>query len=107
MGLLLGMSIQAWMDFTKTSFFLVSSIFLSLIATNILLQKLRLFQSPTDPPVVFHWIPFIGSTVTYGIDPYKFFFKCRHKVFEKIFTFLPFPHPFPPDFPYLVPVPYF
>jgi sterol 14-demethylase len=23
------------------------------------------------PPVVFHWFPIIGSTITYGIDPLK------------------------------------
>lgn len=38
------------------------------------------FRKPHEPPVVFHWVPFIGSTVAYGIDPYKFFFQCREKV---------------------------
>jgi hypothetical protein len=33
-----------------------------------------------EPPVVFHWLPIIGSTVTYGIDPYKFFFAQQKKV---------------------------
>jgi sterol 14alpha-demethylase len=39
-----------------------------------------LFKNPNEPPVVFHWLPIIGSTITYGIDPYKFFFECRAKV---------------------------
>ena len=39
-----------------------------------------LFKNPTEPPLVFHWLPFIGSTITYGIDPYRFFFSCREKV---------------------------
>ena len=39
-----------------------------------------LFKNPNEPPLVFHWLPFIGSTVTYGIDPYRFFFSCREKV---------------------------
>jgi hypothetical protein len=39
-----------------------------------------LFKNPLEPPVVFHWVPVIGSTITYGIDPYKFFFECRAKV---------------------------
>lgn len=38
------------------------------------------FYSRNEPPVVFHWIPFLGSTVEYGMDPYKFFFSCREKV---------------------------
>lgn len=42
-----------------------------------------LLKNPNEPPVVFHWVPFIGSTITYGIDPYDFFFNCQKKV--KIF----------------------
>lgn len=38
------------------------------------------FKNPNEPPVVFHWVPIIGSTVTYGIDPYKFYFACQAKV---------------------------
>jgi len=48
------------------------------IAVNVLRQLF--FKDPTEPPVVFHWLPFIGSTISYGIDPYKFFFDCRKKV---------------------------
>ena len=43
------------------------------------LQQTFLGKS-NHPPVVFHWLPFIGSTVTYGIDPFKFFFECQAKV---------------------------
>ena len=39
-----------------------------------------LLKNPSEPPVVFHWVPFIGSTITYGIDPYDFFFRCQKKV---------------------------
>lgn len=38
------------------------------------------FRNPNEPPVVFHWLPIFGSTIVYGIDPYKFFFSCREKV---------------------------
>ena len=48
------------------------------IAANILQQTL--LTTSDKPPVVFHWIPLIGSTVTYGIDPFKFFFECQAKV---------------------------
>lgn len=45
---------------------------------NVLSQLL--FKNPNEPPVVFHWFPFIGSTVTYGIDPPRFFAETRKKV---------------------------
>jgi sterol 14-demethylase len=48
------------------------------VVLNVLSQLL--LKNPNEPPVVFHWFPIIGSTVTYGIDPYKFFFECRAKV---------------------------
>ena len=48
------------------------------VSANLLQQKL--LRNPNEPPVVFHWLPFIGSTVTYGIDPFKFFFECQAKV---------------------------
>ena len=60
----------------------VLSVVFSFIAFAIVLNVLQqlLFKNPEEPPVVFHWVPFIGSTITYGIDPYKFFFSCREKV---------------------------
>lgn len=33
-----------------------------------------------NPPVVFHWIPILGSAISYGRDPLKFLAKCRQKV---------------------------
>jgi hypothetical protein len=50
------------------------------IVLNVLGQVL--LKNPTDPPMVFHWVPWIGSTVTYGMDPYKFFFANKQKVRE-------------------------
>lgn len=38
------------------------------------------FKSKNEPPLVFSWVPILGSTIEYGIDPYKFFFKYRQKV---------------------------
>ena len=55
-----------------------ASFFVLIIVVHVLQQLL--FKNPKEPPVVFHWIPFIGSTINYGIDPYKFFFGCREKV---------------------------
>lgn len=39
-----------------------------------------LFRNKNEPPMVFHWLPFVGSTINYGMNPYKFFFACREKV---------------------------
>jgi sterol 14alpha-demethylase len=57
----------------------------TLILTNILRQLL--FRNPHEPPLVFHWVPFIGNTISYGIDPYKFFFACQ-KQYGDVFTFI-------------------
>jgi sterol 14-demethylase len=48
------------------------------VVLNVLNQLL--FKNPNEPPVVFHWLPIIGSTVTYGMDPYRFFMENRAKV---------------------------
>lgn len=37
-------------------------------------------RKANQPPVVFHWLPFIGSAVGYGTDPLNFFNRCRDKV---------------------------
>lgn len=46
--------------------------------TSILIQLLP--QRQSGPPKIFHWIPFVGSAISYGLDPYKFFSECRKKV---------------------------
>lgn len=38
-----------------------------------------LFRPKTEPPSVFHWIPYIGNAVSYGMDPVGFFHKYRAK----------------------------
>ncbi|PKS05716.1 hypothetical protein jhhlp_007545 [Lomentospora prolificans] len=45
-----------------------------------------LFRSKTEPPAVFHWIPYIGNAVSYGMDPVGFFEKYRAK-YGDVFTF--------------------
>jgi len=57
-----------------------SAAVLLLVAITVNVLRQLFFKDPTEPPVVFHWLPFIGSTIQYGIDPYKFFFDCRKKV---------------------------
>lgn len=48
------------------------------ILVNVLQQTL--FPKSNQPPLVFHWLPFVGSTVVYGTDPFKFMFACQAKV---------------------------
>lgn len=53
---------------------------IALISVVINLIHQQFFYQRNEPPMVFHWFPFIGSTVAYGMDPYKFFFASREKV---------------------------
>ncbi|OLN88727.1 Eburicol 14-alpha-demethylase [Colletotrichum chlorophyti] len=61
-----------------------SVVFLSVVV-NVLNQVL--FKNPNEPPMVFHWFPFIGSTVTYGMDP-PAFFKANREKHGDVFTFV-------------------
>ncbi|KAH0491331.1 hypothetical protein MKX07_002687 [Trichoderma sp. CBMAI-0711] len=60
--------------------------FIALAVIINVLQQL-LFKNPNEPPMVFHWFPFIGSTVIYGMDPPKFFRDNRAK-YGDVFTFV-------------------
>ncbi|KAL8836368.1 MAG: hypothetical protein Q9170_002941 [Blastenia crenularia] len=62
-----------------------ATFFVLVVVLNVLRQLL--LRNPNEPPVVFHWVPFIGSTIPYGIDPFRFFFSCREK-YGDIFTFI-------------------
>ena len=69
---------------TSSTGAVLAALTLSLIVLAIVLNVLHqlVFRNPSDPPLVFHWVPFFGSTITYGIDPYHFFFRSREKVFS-------------------------
>lgn len=56
------------------------------VALNVASQLL-IPRSKSTPPMVFHWFPFVGSAVTYGMDPYTFFHENR-KRHGDVFTFL-------------------
>lgn len=60
----------------------VSSAFAAFIVLSVVFNVLGqlLVKKADRPPVVFHWFPWIGSTVTYGMDPFKFFSENRRKV---------------------------
>jgi sterol 14alpha-demethylase len=46
-----------------------------------------LFKNKNEPPMVFSIFPVIGSTITYGMDPPRFFRENRAK-YGDIFTFI-------------------
>ena len=52
------------------------------IALSILRHSVQqlVFPNKDEPPLVFSWLPLIGSTIEYGTDPFKFFFKYQKKV---------------------------
>lgn len=54
--------------------------FVASIVLNLVYQFVFAKLNKNEPPLVFHWIPFLGNTISYGMDPYKFFFACREKV---------------------------
>lgn len=60
----------------------VFTVLTGVIVLSVILNVLSqlLFKNRSEPPMVFHWFPFIGSTVTYGMDPPAFFKANREKV---------------------------
>ncbi|KLO06307.1 lanosterol 14-alpha-demethylase [Schizopora paradoxa] len=79
------------MDIKSPSLFIVIGV-LSTPALPIVLNVVwQLFgwKSRTLPPVVFHWIPFLGSAISYGTDPIRFLLRCREK-YGDVFTFILF-----------------
>lgn len=57
---------------------LVAAFVVLSVVVNVAQQLL--FKNPNEPPVVFHLFPIIGSTITYGMDPPRFFVENRKKV---------------------------
>ena len=48
------------------------------IFLNVFWQMLP--RKKSEPPMVFHWIPFIGNAVSYGMNPLLFYQECQKKV---------------------------
>jgi sterol 14-demethylase len=46
---------------------------------NVLWQKIAP-RKTSDPPLVFHWLPIVGSAIWYGSDPIGFFETCQERV---------------------------
>ncbi|CCX05384.1 cytochrome P450 [Pyronema domesticum] len=63
-----------------TAAFVVLSVVLNVVQQIV-------FKDKGKPPVVFHFFPFFGSTVVYGMDPYAFFASNQEK-YGDVFTFI-------------------
>ncbi|KAH7310429.1 cytochrome P450 51A [Stachybotrys elegans] len=75
------------LDGASKWFFLIVGLIVVVFVGNILYQLLP--KSKSEPPMVFHWIPFVGNAVSYGLSPYDFFVRCREKHGD-IFSFMLF-----------------
>ncbi|KDN69988.1 putative cytochrome P450 51 [Colletotrichum sublineola] len=65
----------------------LAALLLLIILLNLLWQQLP--RPKSEPPLVFHWLPFIGNAVSYGMDPFSFYSQCREK-YGDVFTFVLF-----------------
>lgn len=63
--------------------FALALAFTTVSVTYNVLSQVCLPASPSAPPLVFHWIPIIGSAISYGADPYNFFETNRAKVSQE------------------------
>ncbi|GAA5899395.1 hypothetical protein JCM6882_009107 [Rhodosporidiobolus microsporus] len=59
--------------------------FCAVVSLNVCRQIFTL-RDPTQPPEVFHLVPFIGCALSYGMDPLGFFERCRVK-YGPVFSF--------------------
>ncbi len=71
--------------FPVSSFMILQAlaILIILISLSILLNVLSQCVAKSNgnkPPLVFHYFPIIGSTISYGKDPMVFFERCKQKV---------------------------
>ncbi|GJJ13162.1 hypothetical protein Clacol_007413 [Clathrus columnatus] len=72
----------------KSAILLLINLPLIAVVLNVLSQLL-ISKNPNDPPLVFHWLPYVGSAVQYGTDPINFFVRCQKK-YGNVFTFVLF-----------------
>ncbi|GAA5838922.1 hypothetical protein JCM11251_003737 [Rhodosporidiobolus azoricus] len=59
--------------------------FCTAVSLNVFRQIFTL-RDPTKPPEVFHYVPFIGCAISYGMDPLGFFERSRQK-YGPVFSF--------------------
>ncbi|ODV65268.1 cytochrome P450 [Hyphopichia burtonii NRRL Y-1933] len=79
--------LAAYEEFRQLNFTVQLSILvLAPFLYNIIWQLLYSFRRDRVP-MVFHWIPWFGSAVPYGMQPYEFFESCRSK-YGDVFAFM-------------------
>ena len=66
--------------------FLAYAIVATVAFVSVHVLKQFLIHNKNEPPVIFHWLPYIGNVVSYGMDPVGFFFRCREKVTTRCVT---------------------
>ncbi|TBU32626.1 lanosterol 14-alpha-demethylase [Dichomitus squalens] len=74
-----------WPDTPRLWLLALINIPLLSIVVNALWQLIP--RPKHQPPLVWHWIPFLGSAPAYGRDPVTFFRNCREK-YGNCFTFI-------------------
>lgn len=72
-------SIAIYDYFRSLSLVQQASIFILLPFVYNLLWQLFYSLRKDRVPLVFHWFPWVGSAVVYGMQPYEFFENCRKK----------------------------
>ena len=63
--------------------------FVSFVVLSVVINVLQqlLFKDKSKPPMVFHYFPFFGSVVVYGMEPYAFFAANQAKVRRRAFFY--------------------
>lgn len=79
-------SINLFVELSRTQLVLLLGVGtpVAVILLNALRQMIP--RRTSDPPHVFHWIPFVGSAIEYGTNPVPFFTKNKEK-YGDVFTF--------------------
>ncbi|KAH8888032.1 cytochrome P450 [Thozetella sp. PMI_491] len=77
---------MASLSFVQLGAYAIGALLLSVVV-NVIGQLLP--RKKSEPPTVFHWFPFVGSAISYGMDPLKFYMESRKK-YGDIFTFVLF-----------------
>eukprot|EP01134_Creolimax_fragrantissima_P002442 CFRG2442T1 len=77
-------AIQRFRDATQTE--LVLAFVVVAVALLVFLKNDRVPAGVKLPPRVSHWIPFIGSAITFGASPITFLHNCYNK-YGPVFTF--------------------
>ncbi|OMH83707.1 Lanosterol 14-alpha demethylase erg11 [Zancudomyces culisetae] len=91
MGLISGL-LESYVQYFEASPFMciISTISVAIVTAFVWAQiEQKMNADPSQPPMVHYWIPFIGSMITFGMQPMTFMRKYR-AIYGDYFTFLMF-----------------